>query len=176
MICFSLRVGGPHSWISWLTSQPQLSLGVTHSLLHTCRESSGPAPCLIPPPPRTKCFPLIYCPNFSLGPPVEPKWFSECFSLLQDFHGKIKFPDRNNGLTDEWIRPCFLCLVVSPHKCFSSNSVTALGEMSRTLSSGLFFHPTILAISQFIFQKGEGVDHVLKRKVLRGPKHRKSLG
>lgn len=41
---------------------------------------------------------------------------------------------------------------------------------------GYFFHPTILAISQFIFQKGKGLDHVLERKILQGPKHLKSMG
>ena len=66
--------------------------------------------------------------------------------------------------------------MVLPYKCFSRNSLAALGELSRTLSSELFFHPKILAISQFILKKGEGMNHVLERKILQGPQHFISMG
>lgn len=66
--------------------------------------------------------------------------------------------------------------MVSPQKWFSRNLAAALGELSRTLSSEIFFHPKILAISQFIFKRGERMDHVLEGKILQGFQHFIAMG
>lgn len=142
----------PHSWISWLSNKAWPGKGVTcsPSASRSGRQHNAGLSSL----QEQKLAPFPTTAQVSVWDPVQ-NWSGALndLALFKDFDGKIKLPDTNNGLIDDRIRPCFPCLVVLPHKCFSRNSVTALGELSRTLSSGLFFYPKILAISLSLFLK-----------------------